>query len=57
MAAAARAAGTRLLCANCRRGRENYCLQLGGQGAGRAGGHDGGMAEYLLVPAARYLVT
>ncbi|MFK0150902.1 NAD(P)-dependent alcohol dehydrogenase [Streptomyces sp. NPDC090499] len=44
------------VCANCREGRENYCHNLGGQGPGLGGGHDGGMAEYLLVPAARYLI-
>ncbi|MET9452810.1 NAD(P)-dependent alcohol dehydrogenase [Streptomyces cinerochromogenes] len=44
------------VCSDCRRGRENYCQNLGGQGPGLGGGHDGGMAEYLLVPAERYLV-
>ncbi|WP_432074132.1 NAD(P)-dependent alcohol dehydrogenase [Streptomyces wuyuanensis] len=44
------------ICANCRRGQENYCQNLGGEGPGLRGGHDGGMAEYLLVPAARYLI-
>ncbi|QHA07653.1 alcohol dehydrogenase catalytic domain-containing protein [Streptomyces broussonetiae] len=44
------------VCANCRQGRENYCQNLGGQGPGLGGGHDGGMAEYLLVPAPRYLI-
>ncbi|MER6222754.1 NAD(P)-dependent alcohol dehydrogenase [Streptomyces sp900105755] len=43
-------------CADCRQGQENYCQNLGGQGPGLGGGHDGGMAEYLLVPAARYLI-
>ncbi|MGY5117572.1 NAD(P)-dependent alcohol dehydrogenase [Streptomyces sp. 900105755] len=43
-------------CANCRQGQENYCQNLRGQGPGLGGGHDGGMAEYLLVPAARYLI-
>jgi propanol-preferring alcohol dehydrogenase len=43
------------LCANCREGRENYCPKTGGRGGG-LGGHDGGMAEYLLVPASRFLV-
>lgn len=42
-------------CANCRIGVENYCLDpprpLGG-----GLGIDGGMAEYMLVPAARWLV-
>ncbi|MFI2207452.1 NAD(P)-dependent alcohol dehydrogenase [Streptomyces sp. NPDC020192] len=44
------------VCANCRQGLENYCENLGGQGPGLGGGHDGGMAEYLLVPAPRYLI-
>ncbi|MES9525155.1 NAD(P)-dependent alcohol dehydrogenase [Streptomyces capoamus] len=44
------------VCANCRQGRENYCQTLGGQGPGLGGGHDGGMAEYLLVPGPRYLI-
>ncbi|UXY22786.1 NAD(P)-dependent alcohol dehydrogenase [Streptomyces cynarae] len=43
-------------CANCREGRENYCQKRAGEGPGLGGGHDGGMAEYLLVPAARYLI-
>lgn len=43
------------LCANCREGRENYCETTGGQGGG-LGGHDGGMADYLLVPASRFLI-
>ncbi|MER7985209.1 NAD(P)-dependent alcohol dehydrogenase [Streptomyces noursei] len=43
------------LCANCREGRENYCQQTAGLGGGLAG-HDGGMAEYLLVPASRFLI-
>ncbi|MFI8242852.1 NAD(P)-dependent alcohol dehydrogenase [Streptomyces sp. NPDC085866] len=44
------------ICTNCRQGQENYCQNFGGQGPGLGGGHDGGMAEYLLVPAARYLI-
>ncbi|MEV5801642.1 alcohol dehydrogenase catalytic domain-containing protein [Streptomyces collinus] len=44
------------ICANCLHGWENYCQHLGGQGTGLGGGHDGGMAEYLLVPAARSLI-
>ncbi|MGY4983007.1 NAD(P)-dependent alcohol dehydrogenase [Streptomyces sp. 900105755] len=43
-------------CADCRQGQENYCQNLRGQGPGLGGGHDGGMAEYLLVPAARHLI-
>ncbi|MEU6770835.1 alcohol dehydrogenase catalytic domain-containing protein [Streptomyces sp. NPDC046759] len=44
------------ICANCRQGQENYCQKRAGEGPGLRGGHDGGMAEYLLVPAARYLI-
>lgn len=44
-------------CHRCRQGMENYCEQMGkvpyfGGGLGR----DGGMAPYLLVPSARFLV-
>ena len=35
---------------------ENYCAALGGPSPGGLGGNDGGMAEYLLVPATRYLI-
>lgn len=35
---------------------ENYCQQPGGPAAGSLGRRDGGMAEFLLVPAARYLI-
>lgn len=44
-------------CSRCRRGLENYCeraSEMGGAGGGL--GHDGGMAEYLLVPSPRLLV-
>lgn len=41
-------------CAHCARGAENLCPSRGGRGAGC--GLDGGLAEYLLVPSARYLV-
>jgi propanol-preferring alcohol dehydrogenase len=34
---------------------ENYCETTGGLGGG-LGGHDGGMAPYLLVPATRFLI-
>ena len=44
------------LCMNCRQGMENYCQAPGGPSPGGLGGHDGGMAEYLLVPATRYLI-
>ncbi|HTX58006.1 MAG TPA: NAD(P)-dependent alcohol dehydrogenase [Candidatus Acidoferrales bacterium] len=42
-------------CRSCLRGEENYCTNqkvLRGCGLGA----DGGMAEYVLVPAARYLI-
>ena len=41
-------------CQNCRKGMENYCLNVSASGPGLS--VDGGMAEYLLVPATRYLV-
>jgi alcohol dehydrogenase, propanol-preferring len=44
-------------CRACRRSSENYCehqVEIGVMGGGL--GLDGGMAEYLLVPAARLLV-
>ena len=44
-------------CVTCRGSAEQYCdrqAQLGGSGVGL--GFDGGMAEYLLVPSARFLV-
>ena len=44
------------LCMNCRQGMENYCQAPGGPSPGGLGGHDGGMAEYLLVPSTRYLI-
>ena len=44
------------LCMNCRMGMENYCQQPGGPNPGGLGRRDGGMAEYLLVPAVRFLV-
>lgn len=48
-------------CRNCLRGRENYCLRLRpreGRGApiGNGLGYPGGLAEAVLVPAARFLV-
>jgi len=45
-------------CRSSRRGLENYCeraAQISGHGGGL--GRDGGMAPYMLVPSARYLVT
>jgi propanol-preferring alcohol dehydrogenase len=44
------------LCMNCRMGIENYCQTPGKPSPGGLGGTDGGMAEYLLVPATRYLI-
>ena len=44
------------LCMNCRQGMENYCQTPGKPSPGGLGGTDGGMAEYLLVPATRYLI-
>lgn len=45
-------------CWHCRQGRENACersaRELGGYGGGV--GRDGGLAEYIVVPSARYLV-
>lgn len=44
-------------CPRCREGRETLCeraKQLGANGGGL--GLDGGMAEYMLVPSARWLV-
>jgi propanol-preferring alcohol dehydrogenase len=44
-------------CKPCRLGRENYCdhaAEISGSGGGL--GLDGGMAEYMLVPSARFLV-
>jgi propanol-preferring alcohol dehydrogenase len=45
-------------CRQCVRGAENYCERVGRLGGiGRPGlGADGGLAEYMLVPAARWLV-
>lgn len=44
-------------CARCVAGTDNYCDRRGGLGwAGVGLGRDGGMAEYVLVPSARYLV-
>jgi propanol-preferring alcohol dehydrogenase len=45
-------------CHACQLSKENYCenwAELGGFGGGL--GFDGGMAEYMLVPAARLLVS
>ncbi|GAA1724292.1 NAD(P)-dependent alcohol dehydrogenase [Aeromicrobium alkaliterrae] len=42
-------------CRRCRQGRENYCL-LRGARIGCGLGFDGGLAEYMVVPATRHLV-
>jgi propanol-preferring alcohol dehydrogenase len=42
-------------CARCVAGRENYCLERDGAVGGGLG-HDGGLAEYVLVPETRFLV-
>jgi propanol-preferring alcohol dehydrogenase len=45
-------------CARCAVGMENYCERPGAArvGAGCGLGMDGGMADYMLVPASRYLL-
>ena len=44
-------------CKRCQVGMENYCERALETGAGGGGlGRDGGMAEFMLVPAARLLV-
>lgn len=46
-------------CRNCRQGMENYCENVAIHNGGAYGGGlglDGGMAEFMLVPASRYLV-
>jgi alcohol dehydrogenase, propanol-preferring len=44
-------------CRPCRLGRENYCERAAAIGVAGGGlGRDGGMAEYMLVPDARFLV-
>jgi len=42
-------------CAQCRAGNERFCTSTGGR-VGSGMGHDGGVAEYLLVPSARHVV-
>ncbi|WP_299023169.1 NAD(P)-dependent alcohol dehydrogenase [uncultured Dietzia sp.] len=42
-------------CRKCRGGRDNYCVDLRGP-IGGGTGYDGGLAEYMLVPATRHLV-
>lgn len=43
-------------CHECRESKENYCERHAGIGAVGGLGLDGGMAEFMLVPAARLLV-
>jgi propanol-preferring alcohol dehydrogenase len=43
-------------CWQCANGRDNACVRTQGGPHGGGLGRDGGLAEYLLVPAARYLV-
>ncbi len=43
-------------CGNCRADLEQYCENAVGITDGAGLGHDGGMAEYMLVPAARFLL-
>jgi len=43
------------LCRRCRQGRENSCLRLTGP-VGCGLGYDGGLAEFMLIPSARFLV-
>jgi propanol-preferring alcohol dehydrogenase len=43
------------LCVHCRMGMENYCENSGAAPPGGLGS-DGGLAEYLLVPATRFLI-
>ncbi|EXG82488.1 NAD(P)-dependent alcohol dehydrogenase [Cryptosporangium arvum] len=43
-------------CRTCATGAENYCASVPGNWTVAGLGADGGMAEYLLVPSARFLV-
>lgn len=43
-------------CRSCRADLEQYCEKSVGITDGAGLGHDGGMAEYLLVPSARFLL-
>jgi alcohol dehydrogenase, propanol-preferring len=43
------------LCMNCRQGMENYCANPDRGFPGGLGSH-GGMAEYMIVPATRFLI-
>lgn len=42
-------------CRKCLAGRDNYCVTLTGP-IGCGTGYDGGLADYMLVPATRHLV-
>ena len=44
------------LCHACQQSMENYCENWATQGGEGGLGRDGGMADYMLVPAARWLV-
>jgi propanol-preferring alcohol dehydrogenase len=43
-------------CHNCRRGRDNHCVALQGR-VGCGLGHDGGLADYVLLPDERHFVA
>jgi alcohol dehydrogenase, propanol-preferring len=43
-------------CWQCANGRDNACARTQHSAHGAGLGHDGGLADYVLVPAARYLV-
>jgi alcohol dehydrogenase, propanol-preferring len=43
-------------CWQCANGRDNACVRTQGGSHGGGLGRDGGLAEFLLVPSARYLV-
>jgi len=43
-------------CHNCRRGRDNHCVDLRGR-VGCGLGHDGGLADYVLLPDERHFVA
>jgi propanol-preferring alcohol dehydrogenase len=43
-------------CHRCAQGMENYCVHQGDRAAGGGLGRDGGMAEFMVVPDARFLV-
>ena len=44
-------------CWQCANGRDNVCARTQRSAHGAGLGRDGGLAEYLLVPASRYLVS